>query len=94
MAVMMNAANPQALIELNETQIAARMLNLRLQSIQISAEASFENAFEKLINERVQALILLTDAMSMVTGVELWRWPQRTAYQRCISSVNLSRRAV
>jgi len=59
---MLNAANPQALIELNETQIAARTLDLRLQSIQISAEASLENAFEKLINERVQALILLTDA--------------------------------
>ena len=62
-AVMLNAANPQALIELNETQMAARILDLRLQSSQISAEASLENAFEKLINERVQALILLTDAM-------------------------------
>jgi putative ABC transport system substrate-binding protein len=62
-AVMLNDANPQALIELNETQIAARNLDLRLQSIPISAATSLDNAFEKMISERVQAFILLTDSL-------------------------------
>ena len=62
-AVMSNVANPQSQIELNEMQIAARTLGLRLQSIQISAEASLENAFEKGTNAGVQALIVLTDAV-------------------------------
>jgi putative tryptophan/tyrosine transport system substrate-binding protein len=62
-AVMSNAANPQSQIELNEMQIAARTLGLRLQSIQISAEASLENAFETGTDARVQALIVLTDAV-------------------------------
>jgi putative ABC transport system substrate-binding protein len=62
-AVMLNDANPQALIELNETQIAARNLDLRLQSVPISAATSLDNAFEKMISERVQAFILLTDSL-------------------------------
>jgi putative tryptophan/tyrosine transport system substrate-binding protein len=62
-AVMSNVANPQSQIELNEMQIGARTLGLRLQSIQISAEASLENAFEKGTSARVQALIVLTDAV-------------------------------
>jgi ABC-type uncharacterized transport system substrate-binding protein len=62
-AVMSNVANPQSQIELNEMQIAARTLGLRLQSIQISTEASLEDAFEKGTNARVQALIVLTDAV-------------------------------
>jgi putative ABC transport system substrate-binding protein len=36
---------------------------LRLQPIQISAESSLENAFEKLSKESIQALIVLTDAI-------------------------------
>jgi putative ABC transport system substrate-binding protein len=62
-AVMSNVANPQSQIELNEMQIGARTLGLRLQSIQISAEASLENAFERGTSARVQALIVLTDAV-------------------------------
>jgi hypothetical protein len=56
---------------------------LRLQSIQTSAETSLENAFEKGTNERVQALIVLTDAVLYSQRAESWRWPRRTAYQRC-----------
>jgi putative tryptophan/tyrosine transport system substrate-binding protein len=62
-AVMSNVANPQSQIELNEMQIGARTLGLRLQSIQISADASLENAFEKGTSAQFQALIVLTDAV-------------------------------
>ena len=62
-AVISNVANPQSQIELREMQVAAQTLDLRLQPIQISAESSLENAFEKLSKKSIQALIVLTDAI-------------------------------
>jgi putative ABC transport system substrate-binding protein len=62
-AVMSNVANPQSQIELREMQAAAQTLNLQLHSVQISAESSLENEFEKLSKESIQALIVLTDAV-------------------------------
>jgi len=62
-AVISNAANPQTHIELNEMQAAARSLDLRLASVQISADTSLEKAFAAGASERVQALIVLTDAV-------------------------------
>jgi putative tryptophan/tyrosine transport system substrate-binding protein len=62
-AVMSNVANPQSQMELSETQIAARRLALRLHSVPISADTSIENAFAKIKNEPVQALIVVTDAI-------------------------------
>jgi putative ABC transport system substrate-binding protein len=60
-AVMSYGANPQSQMELRETQIAARRLDLRLHSVPISADTSIENAFEKIKKEPVQALIVVTD---------------------------------
>jgi putative ABC transport system substrate-binding protein len=60
-AVMSYGANPQSQIEVRETQIAARRLDLRLHSVPISADTSIENAFEKIKKEPVQALIVVTD---------------------------------
>jgi putative ABC transport system substrate-binding protein len=62
-AVMSNLANPQSQMELRETENAARKLDLRLHSASISPDTSIENAFEKLKNERAQALIVVTDAI-------------------------------
>ena len=61
-AAISNGANPQSQSELRETQVAARILNLQLHSMPISADTSIENTFEKVKNESVQALIVLTDA--------------------------------
>ena len=60
-AVMSYGANPQSQIEVRETQIAARRLDLRLYSVPIAADTSIENAFEKIKKEPVQALIVVTD---------------------------------
>jgi ABC-type uncharacterized transport system substrate-binding protein len=62
-AVISNVSNPQPQIELNETQLAARRLDLRLHSFPISPDTSVENAFEKIREASVQALIVLTDAV-------------------------------
>jgi len=60
-AVISNVSNPQSQIELSEMQVAAQTLDLQLYSIQISAESSLEDAFEKLSKQSIQALIVLTD---------------------------------
>jgi putative ABC transport system substrate-binding protein len=62
-AVISNAANPQSQIELREMQVAAQTLDLQLHPIQVSADTSSDNAFEKLSKEPIQALIVLTDAI-------------------------------
>jgi putative ABC transport system substrate-binding protein len=62
-AVISNAANPQSQIELREMQVAAQTLDLQLHPIQVSADTSLDNAFEKLSKEPIQALIVLTDAI-------------------------------
>jgi ABC-type uncharacterized transport system substrate-binding protein len=60
-AVMLFAANPQAQIELREMQIAARVLDLQLHPIPISAGDPLENAFDRISKTSAQALIVLTD---------------------------------
>ncbi len=60
-AVMSYGANPQSQIEVTETEIAARRLELQLHSVPISAVNSIENAFDKIKEGRVQALIVVTD---------------------------------
>ena len=62
-AVLSNIANPQSQIELKETQAAAKMLNIDLHSIPISAEISLESAFETIKQASAQAVIVLTDAI-------------------------------
>src|SRR6266851_9159428 len=73
-AVMSNLANPQSQMELRETQIAARMLDLRLHSVPISADTSIENAFEKIKKEPVQALIVVTDAILYSQRNQILDW--------------------
>jgi putative ABC transport system substrate-binding protein len=60
-AVMSNFANPQSQIEFNEMQLAGRTLNLQLRHFQITAETTLEDAFNKIVKESLQALIVLTD---------------------------------
>jgi putative tryptophan/tyrosine transport system substrate-binding protein len=60
-AVMSNFANPQSQIEFNEMQLAGRTLNLQLRHFQITAATTLEDAFNKIVKESLQALIVLTD---------------------------------
>jgi putative ABC transport system substrate-binding protein len=55
-AVVSNLANPQSQMELNETQSAARRLDLRLHSVPISADTSIDDAFETIKRQPVQGL--------------------------------------
>jgi putative ABC transport system substrate-binding protein len=62
-AVMSNAVNPQSQIELKETRVGAQALDVKLSSVQTSADVSVETAFEQLSEQSPHALIVLTDAV-------------------------------
>jgi putative tryptophan/tyrosine transport system substrate-binding protein len=62
-AALSNAANPQSQVELKEMRAAAQSLNLQLHPIQISTDASLDNAFAAIQKEAIGALIVLTDAI-------------------------------
>jgi putative tryptophan/tyrosine transport system substrate-binding protein len=62
-AALSNAANPQSQVELKQMRAAAQSLNLQLHPIQISTDASLDNAFAAIQKEAIGALIVLTDAI-------------------------------
>ena len=62
-AVISTVTNPQAPIELKETQAAAETLDLVLHSFQVSDEVSVESAFDAIKQASAQAVIVLTDAI-------------------------------
>ena len=73
-AVMSNVANPQSQMELSETLSAAHRLDLRLHSVPISADTSIEDALEKINNEPVQGLIVVTDAILYSRRRQILDW--------------------
>jgi putative tryptophan/tyrosine transport system substrate-binding protein len=62
-AVISTVTNPQAPIELKETQAAAKTLDIVLHSTQVSDEVSVESAFNAIKQASAQAVIVLTDAI-------------------------------
>jgi putative ABC transport system substrate-binding protein len=62
-AAISTVTNPQAPIELKETQAAAKTLDIVLHSVQVSDEVSVESAFDAIKQASAQAVIVLTDAI-------------------------------
>lgn len=60
-AVLQNARNPQAQIELREMKTAAAAMGLTVTPIDISAEANMQDAFGAMSSAGAQALVVLTD---------------------------------
>jgi len=60
-AVLLNAKNPLSQFELKEMEIAARVLDLRIQPIEISPERTLEEGFAAMSNAAARSLIVLTD---------------------------------
>jgi putative ABC transport system substrate-binding protein len=60
-AVLLNARNPQAQIELREMKVAAAAMGLEASPIDISAEGKMEDAFAAMNRAGAQALVVLTD---------------------------------
>jgi len=60
-AVLLNTKNPLSQLELVEMQRAAQAMGLQLHPIEVSTEDGLDDAFAKMNNASVQALIVLTD---------------------------------
>jgi putative ABC transport system substrate-binding protein len=63
-AVLWNAANPVKVLDFRETQDAARVLGVTLQSVEVRAAHDFEVAFAAITRERPDAFIALVDEFS------------------------------
>ena len=63
-AVLWNAASPEAAIFFKETQAAAGAFNIRIQSLEVRDPNDLEGAFEAATRERAQALITLPDPLT------------------------------
>jgi putative ABC transport system substrate-binding protein len=63
LAVLRNPTNPVSLPELKETQVAAQLLGLLIQSLEVTDPGGFAGAFSAMTREQAGALIVLSDAM-------------------------------
>jgi putative ABC transport system substrate-binding protein len=62
-AVLWNAGTPAKAIDWRETQVAARVLGMTLQSREVSDPNGFDRAFTAMTRERPDALIVLGDPL-------------------------------
>jgi putative ABC transport system substrate-binding protein len=62
-AILWNATNSVAALQLRETEVAARALGVKLQSVKVRAAKDFDGAFAAMRRERAGALIVLPDLM-------------------------------
>ncbi|MBI2555579.1 MAG: ABC transporter substrate-binding protein [Candidatus Rokubacteria bacterium] len=62
-AVLWNSTNPVAPLQFRETEVAARVLGIKLQSLAVRGPRDFDGAFAAMRRERAGALIVLPDLM-------------------------------
>ena len=63
--IIWNANNPFHPSVIHESENAARILNVRLQSLQVQAAADFDSAFETGSREQIDALIVVDDPLTV-----------------------------
>ena len=64
-AVLWNVANPYTILEVRETEIAARALGIQIQSLGIREADEFERAFREAATWRGRALIVVGDSLTL-----------------------------
>lgn len=62
-AVFWSSTTPAYRLVLSETETAARSVGVRLHVVEVQGPADFDNAFAAIARERVDALVVLPDAM-------------------------------
>jgi len=70
-AVVWNPANPAKVAEWRETQVAARTLGLKLQSLQVRVPEDFDSAFSTARKHRADALIAFSDRLVNSQGTRI-----------------------
>src|SRR5687767_8889945 len=61
-ALMWNSRNPVSVPEVKESEAAAKALGLQVTSIGVSDPAAYKDAFAAMSKERVQGLVIISDA--------------------------------
>jgi putative ABC transport system substrate-binding protein len=64
-AVLWNAANPALALPWKETQVAARALGVTLEPLEVRNVQDIEIAFDKMIQQRTEILLVLQDALTL-----------------------------
>jgi putative ABC transport system substrate-binding protein len=64
-AVIWNPANPGSALEFRETEIAARALGVRLQSLEVREARDFESTFKAATRPPADALIVVADHLTI-----------------------------
>jgi putative tryptophan/tyrosine transport system substrate-binding protein len=70
-AVLWNPGNPALVFAWKETEAAARMLGVTLQSHEVGGPKDFEAAFAAIAQERPDALLVLQDAVTLQQRKEI-----------------------
>jgi ABC-type uncharacterized transport system substrate-binding protein len=63
-AVLWNPDNPGGLPDYQATQAAAQTLRIAVQSVEVQKTADFEHAFKVMTDEKVQAVVVMTDPVT------------------------------
>jgi putative tryptophan/tyrosine transport system substrate-binding protein len=64
-AVLYDGGNPSKVLELKETQTAARGLRIEIQPLDVRSPTDFESAFKAAAKARAQALITLQNPLTV-----------------------------
>jgi putative tryptophan/tyrosine transport system substrate-binding protein len=70
-AVLWNAANPAPRARFEETQAAAQVLGVPVQSLAVREASDLDRAFEAAVRERAAALIALRDSLTLSSQAQL-----------------------
>jgi putative ABC transport system substrate-binding protein len=62
-ALLWNPANPSSVPQLRQAEVAARLVGLRLQSLEARSPQEIDSAFAAMTSERAGALVVLLDAI-------------------------------
>jgi putative ABC transport system substrate-binding protein len=65
MAVLWIGANPVKRLDFKETEAAAQVLGLRLQSLEVKKSDDFDNQLKAAATQRIAALVVLVDALTL-----------------------------
>jgi putative ABC transport system substrate-binding protein len=73
-AVLWNGANPVKILDFKETELAAHVYGLKLQSLQVRVREDFEKRLKAASTQRSGALVVLHDALTTVLGRAHYWW--------------------
>src|SRR4030095_9084697 len=70
-AILWNPNNASVALKFKETETAARMLNLQLQSLQLQRPADLESPIQAAVNARADALVTADDQLLSAQRVQI-----------------------